>query len=230
MKYKIAFVCTGNSCRSQMAEGWGKELGSDIFEVYSAGTHPAEEVNKNAIDVMKEVGIDISKNKPKLLDDIPFEIDILVKMGCGVVCPFISNQYEEDWGLEDPVGKPIEEFRKTRNIIKEKMMLLIEKTVRGQMAELGVCKSIDEIRDNIDRIDNEIIKFIAERSTYVKQASKFKKDKQDVKSPKRVEQVIEKVRLLAARYNVDANIIEKVYREMINNFINMEMNDYNNQK
>ncbi|MEN8906069.1 MAG: chorismate mutase [Clostridiales bacterium] len=98
------------------------------------------------------------------------------------------------------------------------------------MAELGVCKSIDEIRDNIDRIDNEIIKFIAERSTYVKQASKFKKDKQDVKSPKRVEQVIEKVRLLAARYNVDANIIEKVYREMINNFINMEMNDYNNQK
>jgi arsenate reductase len=136
MKYKIAFVCTGNSCRSQMAEGWGKELGGDIFEVYSAGTHPAEEVNKNAIDVMKEAGIDISKNKPKLLDDILFEIDILIKMGCGVVCPFVPNQYEEDWGLEDPVGKPIEEFRKTRDVIKDKLMVLIEKTRKGEILKL----------------------------------------------------------------------------------------------
>jgi len=133
MKYKIAFVCTGNSCRSQMAEGWGNKLGHDIFEVYSAGTHPAEEVNKNAIAVMKEVGIDISKNKPKLLDDIPFEIDILVKMGCGVICPFVPNQYEEDWGLEDPVGKPIEEFRKTRDLIEKKTRELIKKIQQGKI-------------------------------------------------------------------------------------------------
>jgi arsenate reductase (thioredoxin) len=127
MKIKIAFVCTGNSCRSQMAEGWARYLGNDIFDVYSAGTHPSDKVNQNAIDVMKEAGIDISNHNPKTLDDIPFEIDILVKMGCGIVCPFVPNKYEEDWGLEDPVGKSIEEFRKTRDIIKTKVQLLIEK-------------------------------------------------------------------------------------------------------
>lgn len=133
MKYKVAFVCTGNSCRSQMAEGWAKHLGSDVFEVYSAGTHPAEGVNSNAIEAMKEEGVDISGHKPKLLDDIPFEIDILIKMGCGVVCPFVPNKYEEDWGLEDPVGKPIEEFRKTRDVIKAKVEELAEKARKEEL-------------------------------------------------------------------------------------------------
>jgi arsenate reductase (thioredoxin) len=127
MKYKTAFVCTGNSCRSQIAEGWAKYLGSDVLEVYSAGTHPAEKVNENAIEVMKEVCIDISDQYPKTLDDIPFDMDILIKMGCGVVCPFVPNKYEEDWGLEDPTGKPINEFRKTRDIIRVKVVELIEK-------------------------------------------------------------------------------------------------------
>jgi arsenate reductase (thioredoxin) len=133
MKIKIAFVCTGNSCRSQMAEGWTRYLGNDIFDVYSAGTHPSDKVNQNAIDVMKEAGIDIRNHNPKTLDDIPFEIDILVKMGCGVVCPFVPNKYEEDWRLEDPVGKSIEEFRKTRDIIKTKVQLLIEKVTKREI-------------------------------------------------------------------------------------------------
>ena len=133
MKLKVAFVCTGNSCRSQMAEGWAKQLGSDVLEVYSAGTHPSAGVNQNAIIVMKEAEVDISSQYPKTLDDIPFEMDILIKMGCGVVCPFVPNKYEEDWGLEDPVGKPIEEFRKTRDIIKAKAQELIEKVRRGEI-------------------------------------------------------------------------------------------------
>jgi arsenate reductase (thioredoxin) len=133
MKLKVAFVCTGNSCRSQMAEGWAKQLGSDVLEVYSAGTHPSEGVNRNAIVVMKEAGVDISSQYPKILDEIPFEMDILIKMGCGVVCPFVPNKYEEDWGLEDPVGKPIEEFRETRDIIKAKAQELIEKVRRGEI-------------------------------------------------------------------------------------------------
>lgn len=127
MKKKIAFVCTGNSCRSQMAEGWAKTLGSHIFEIYSAGTDPAGEVNPNAVAVMKESGIDISLQYPKLISDIPSEVDILITMGCGVSCPFLPSDYKEDWGLEDPAGKDIEAFRETSSIIKDKMLSLIEK-------------------------------------------------------------------------------------------------------
>jgi arsenate reductase len=127
MKIKVAFVCTGNSCRSQMAEGWARLLGSDLFEVYSAGTHPTAEVNPHAIAVMKEAGVDISGHRPKLLNEIPYDIDVLIKMGCGVVCPYLPNKHEEDWELEDPVGKSIEEFRRVRDIIKQKVVDLIEK-------------------------------------------------------------------------------------------------------
>ena len=121
-----AFVCTGNSCRSQMAEAWAKHLGNDLLESYSAGTNPAKEVNPLAIEVMKEVGINMEAHYPKLLDEIPYEIDILITMGCGIECPYLPNDYEEDWGLEDPAGKSISEFRKTRDLIKEKVRELIK--------------------------------------------------------------------------------------------------------
>lgn len=140
MKTKVAFVCTGNSCRSQMAEGLARYYGNDVLEVYSAGTHPATEVNPNAIEVLKEIGIDISSHKPKLLDDIPYEIDALIKMGCGVVCPFIPNKYEDDWGLPDPVGQPIEEFRRVRDIIKEKVLELVEKAKNN---EVTLCYEVE---------------------------------------------------------------------------------------
>ena len=133
MKVKVAFVCTGNSCRSQMAEGLSKYYGSEILEIYSAGTHPASEINPSAVIVMKEAGIDLSSQYPKLLDDIPYEMDIVIKMGCGVICPFLPNKYEEDWGLEDPVGKSIEEFRKTRDLIKAKVIALVEKVKKQEL-------------------------------------------------------------------------------------------------
>lgn len=133
MKMKVAFVCTGNSCRSQMAEGLAKHYGSDVLEVYSAGTHPAKEVNPNAIAVLKEIGIDISGNKPKLLGGFPGRYDILITMGCGVVCPFIPNKHEEDWGLPDPVGQPIEEFRRIRDMIKDKVIELTEKVRNNEL-------------------------------------------------------------------------------------------------
>ncbi|MBS4023381.1 MAG: arsenate reductase ArsC [Dethiobacter sp.] len=127
MKINVAFVCTGNSCRSQMAEGWARYLAGDIFEIYSAGTHPTSEVNPNAVVAMREAGVDISGHYPKLLNDIPSEIDVLITMGCGVECPYLPNKYKEDWGLDDPVGKPIEEFRRVRDIIKEKVVELAKK-------------------------------------------------------------------------------------------------------
>ncbi|KGG80088.1 ArsC family transcriptional regulator [Caloranaerobacter azorensis H53214] len=127
MKKKVAFVCVHNSCRSQMAEAWAKHLGKDVLEAYSAGTSKYPEVKPKAVQVMEEVGIDMSKHYPKLLSDIPEKIDILITMGCGVICPYIPCDYSEDWGLEDPSGGSIEEFRKTRDIIKEKVENLIER-------------------------------------------------------------------------------------------------------
>jgi len=125
-KIKVVFVCVHNSCRSQMAEAWAKELGGDILEVYSAGTEEYPEVKPKAVQVMEEAGISMKGHKPKLLTDIPREQDILITMGCGVVCPFVPNKHEEDWGLDDPSGGPIEGFRETRDIIKEKVEDLIK--------------------------------------------------------------------------------------------------------
>lgn len=125
-KYKIAFVCIGNSCRSQMAEGFAREYGADMFDIYSAGTNPAPKIKPNAVKVMEEIGIDISEQYPKKLAEIPSELDILITMGCGVECPFIPCDYRKDWGLEDPAGKPIDVFRDTRDIIEKKVKELIK--------------------------------------------------------------------------------------------------------
>lgn len=133
MKKKIAFVCVHNSCRSQMAEGWAKKLGSDVLEVYSAGTEDYHEVKPGAVQVMEEAGVDMSEHKPKLLSDIPEEIDILVTMGCNVVCPYVPCSHSEDWGLEDPSGGPIEGFRNTRDIIKEKVLDLIKRVKNNEI-------------------------------------------------------------------------------------------------
>ncbi len=133
MKYKVAFVCVHNSCRSQMAEGWAKSLGSDIFEAYSAGTENYPEVKPLAVAVMEEAGVDMSAHKPKLLTDIPEELDLLITMGCNVVCPFVPNKHAEDWGLTDPSGGPIEDFRVTRDLIKAKVEELILRVKNGEL-------------------------------------------------------------------------------------------------
>lgn len=132
MKYKVAFICVHNSCRSQMAEGWAKKLGEDILEVYSAGTENYTEVKPLAVQVMEEAGVSMEGHKPKLLKDIPAEFDILITMGCNVICPFVANKYSEDWGLEDPSGGAIEGFRNTSNIIKSKVEELIKRIKSGE--------------------------------------------------------------------------------------------------
>lgn len=132
-KIKIGFICVGNSCRSQMAEGFAKELGKDVLEVYSAGTDPAPQVKPNAVKAMEEIGIDISDQEPKLLKDIPGELDILITMGCNVECPYVPCDLREDWGLDDPAGEPIEVFRETRDIIEDKVKDLIQKIKTGEI-------------------------------------------------------------------------------------------------
>lgn len=133
MRKKVAFVCVHNSCRSQMAEGWAKKLGSHVLEVYSAGTEEYPEVKPDAVKVMEEAGVDMSEHRPKLLSEIPEEVDILVTMGCNVVCPYWPNQHQEDWGLDDPSGGPLEDFRNTRDLIKEKVEELIERVEKGEI-------------------------------------------------------------------------------------------------
>ena len=133
MRKKVAFVCVHNSCRSQMAEGWAKKLGSDVLEAYSAGTEEYPEVKPDAVTVMEEAGVDMSGHRPKLLTEIPEEVDILVTMGCNVVCPYWPNQHQEDWGLDDPSGGPLDDFRTTRDIIKQKVEELIERVRSGEI-------------------------------------------------------------------------------------------------
>lgn len=133
MKKKLAFVCVHNSCRSQMAEGWAKKLGSDVLEVYSAGTESYPEVKPLAVQVMEEAGVDMSGHYPKLLSDIPAEVDILITMGCNVECPYVPCGFREDWGLTDPSGGQIDDYRKTRDIIKEKVEDLIQKVRRKEI-------------------------------------------------------------------------------------------------
>ncbi|TLG77224.1 arsenate reductase ArsC [Culicoidibacter larvae] len=128
---KIAFVCIHNSCRSQMAEAWGGKLLHGIAEVYSAGTEEYSEVKPLAQEVMQEVGIDTSKQFPKLLKDIPSELDVVITMGCGVECPNIPTRYREDWGLEDPSGGSIEDFRRTRDLIEGKVLELKSRILDG---------------------------------------------------------------------------------------------------
>ncbi|NFN81265.1 arsenate reductase ArsC [Clostridium botulinum] len=105
MKKKVAFICVHNSCRSQIAEALGKFYGSDVFESYSAGTEVKPEINQDAVRIIKKLyNVDMNKDqKSKLLSDIP-KVDIVIKMGCNVVCPYLPAKHIEDWGLEDPTG------------------------------------------------------------------------------------------------------------------------------
>lgn len=129
MKKKVAFVCVHNSCRSQIAEALAKKLGSDVLEVYSAGTEIKGEINPDARRLMMEMyGIDMEKTqKPKLIQAIP-PVDDVITMGCNVVCPVLPFSYKsEDWGLEDPTGKGDEAFINVIRRIEEKVIELIER-------------------------------------------------------------------------------------------------------
>ena len=122
MKKKVAIICLHNSCRSQMAEALGKLYGSELFESYSAGTETKPEINQDAVRIIKNIyKVDMNETqKSKLLTDIP-DVDIAIKMGCNVVCPVISANHVEDWGLEDPTGKSDEEFIKIAKTIEYKV-------------------------------------------------------------------------------------------------------------
>lgn len=122
---KVAFICVHNSCRSQIAEALGKHFASDVFESYSAGTELKDHINPDAVRLMKlHYGIDMElTQRSKLLEELP-PIDVVITMGCNVTCPFLPCKRREDWGLEDPTGKPDEEFVKVMKVIENKIQEL----------------------------------------------------------------------------------------------------------
>ncbi len=133
-KPKVAFICVHNSCRSQIAEALGKYYAADIFESYSAGTELRDRINQDAVRIMKQrYGIDLEKTQhPKLIGDIPAMIDVVVTMGCNVECPYIPARRREDWGLDDPSGKPDAEFHKIIDVIEEKIKSLRDELIMNQ--------------------------------------------------------------------------------------------------
>ena len=134
MKKKVAFICVHNSCRSQMAEALGKLFGSEVFESYSAGTETKPQINQDAVRIIEDLyNVNMNKTqKSKLLSDIP-EIDIAIKMGCNVVCPYLKANHTEDWGLEDPTGKSDEEFIKIAKTIEAKVKDLAERIKNNKL-------------------------------------------------------------------------------------------------
>ncbi len=130
-KVRVAFICTHNSCRSQMAEASGKYFASDVFESYSAGTQIKDQINPDAVRAIKRLyGIDMTETqKPKLLADLP-PVDVVVTMGCGVQCPYLPCTMREDWGLEDPTGKDDEAFNSTAAVIEARILDLRKRLSR----------------------------------------------------------------------------------------------------
>ena len=123
---KVLFVCIENSCRSQMADGFAQVLGKGKIESYSAGSKPSGKVNPGAIKIMQEVGVDISEAVSKGFGDLGVEkFDYVITMGCQDTCPFIPAKEHIDWQIQDPKGKGEDFFRKTRDLIKEKVEQLI---------------------------------------------------------------------------------------------------------
>lgn len=130
---KVMFLCTGNSCRSQMAEGLAREFGKGLIEPYSAGLMAAG-LHQRAISAMKEIGIDISKQKSKGIDEsLLRKTDIVITLcgNAGESCPWTPPEIRRiHWPIADPVGtigseeKIMNEFRKTRDAIKEKILIL----------------------------------------------------------------------------------------------------------
>ncbi|MBE5785837.1 MAG: arsenate reductase ArsC [Clostridiales bacterium] len=125
---RVAFICVHNSCRSQIAEALGKELAFDVFESYSAGTETKPHINRDAVRLMKQQhGIDMEQTqRSKLLDELP-PVDVVITMGCNVECPNLPCTHREDWGLEDPTGKPDEAFIDVIQRIEQKVLALRER-------------------------------------------------------------------------------------------------------
>ncbi|MGK5732243.1 arsenate reductase ArsC [Streptomyces sp. URMC 124] len=130
-KPSVLFVCVHNAGRSQMAAAFLAHLGGDRVEVRSAGSAPAETVNPAVVAAMRETGIDLSAQTPKLLTTEAVQAsDVVITMGCGDACPVFPGKRYLDWKLEDPAGQGVDAVRPIRNEIEQR--------VRTLLTELGI--------------------------------------------------------------------------------------------
>ena len=123
---RVVFVCVHNAGRSQMAAALLERLGDGRVEVVSAGSEPADELNPAVVEAMREVDIDLDGRVPRRLDDEDVrEADVVVTMGCGDACPVYPGKRYEDWALDDPAGKAVEEVRPIRDEIDRRVRSLL---------------------------------------------------------------------------------------------------------
>ena len=125
-KPSVLFVCVHNAGRSQMAAAFLTHLAGDRIEVRSAGSSPADSINPSVVEALKEVGIDISNEQPKVLTTSAVEqSDVVITMGCGDACPFFPGKRYLDWVLPDPAGQGVVDVRPIRDQIKKLVEELI---------------------------------------------------------------------------------------------------------
>jgi protein-tyrosine-phosphatase len=123
---EVLFVCVHNAGRSQMAAGLLAKHAVGRVSVRSAGSTPADEINPAAVQVMNEVGIDLSREFPKpLTDEFVKAADVVITMGCGDACPIYPGKRYEDWEVEDPAGKDVEEVRRIRDDLDARVKHLL---------------------------------------------------------------------------------------------------------
>ncbi len=125
-KPSVLFVCVHNAGRSQMAAGYLRHLADGRVEVRSAGSMPAEQINPVAVEAMREDGIDITAEQPKILTtEAVQDSDVVITMGCGDACPFFPGKRYEDWKVDDPAGQGIDAVRPIRDDIKHRIETLL---------------------------------------------------------------------------------------------------------
>jgi arsenate reductase (thioredoxin) len=127
---EVLFVCVHNAGRSQMAAALLDHHAKGRVHVRSAGSTPADQVNPAVVAAMDEWGIDLSREFPKpLTDDFVQAADVVVTMGCGDACPIYPGKRYQDWELEDPAGKPVEQVRAIRDQIDARVQQLLAELV-----------------------------------------------------------------------------------------------------
>jgi protein-tyrosine-phosphatase len=123
---RALFVCLHNAGRSQMSAALFERAAEGRHQADSAGTTPAERVHPEVVEVMRELGIDLSERRPQALDRAAAErADVVVTMGCGDACPYVPGKRYLDWELEDPKGRPLDEVRATRDEIARRVHALV---------------------------------------------------------------------------------------------------------
>ena len=125
-RLEVLFVCVHNAGRSQIAAGLLQQKAGDRIRVVSAGSEPSDQLNPAVVAAMDEIGIDISAEQPKKLEDgMVRTSDVVITMGCGDACPIYPGKRYEDWELEDPAGKDLETVRGIRDEIAVRVDVLI---------------------------------------------------------------------------------------------------------